>query len=81
MLSQSVASVRLDTSRMVLLHPIVEAQATFLPCAYGYATTIRKVQGASFDGVVLYFSHSYPPDRGYGYVGASRAKSQFGLYH
>ena len=41
----------------------------FLPCAYGYATTIRRAQGASLDYVCLYFDADFPPDRGYGYVG------------
>ena len=80
-LSRCVATVLLDTGKLVLVHPIREGELTFLPCSYGYATTIRKVQGASLDGVVLYFDHSHPPDRGYGYVGASRAKTKAGLYH
>ena len=58
-----------------------DGKATFLPCAYGYATTVRKAQGASLDGVALYFDHCYPPERGYGYVGASRARTKAGLYH
>ena len=59
---------------------MTEGKATFLPCAYGYATTIRKVQGASLDAVVLYFDHCYPAERGYGYVGASRFRSAEGLW-
>ena len=77
-LSRSVAVVTLTTGRLVLLHPTNDGGKIFLPCAYGYATTIRKVQGASLDAVVLFFDHCYPPDRGYGYVGASRARSKDG---
>ena len=44
-------------------------------------TTIRKAQGASLEAVVLFFDHCYPPERGYAYVGASRAQSKAGLYH
>ena len=53
----------------------------FLPCTYGYATTIRKAQGASLDYVCLYFDAPFPPDRGYGYVGASRCRSAAGLHY
>ena len=74
-LSKSVAVVQLFNGRPLLLHPVVEGDQSFLPCAYGYASTIRKAQGASLPAVILYFDHCYPPDRGYGYVGASRAKS------
>ena len=80
-LSKSVAVVQLFSGRLLLLHPIVEGEQTFLPCAYGYASTIRKAQGASLPAVILYFDHCHPPDRGYGYVGASRAQSRAGLYH
>ncbi len=51
-----------------------------MPCAYGYATTIRKAQGASLDAVVLFFDYRNPPERGYCYAGASRCKSKAGLY-
>ena len=53
----------------------------FLPCTYGYATTIRRAQGASLHHVCLYFDAPFPPDRGYGYVGASRCRSAAGLYY
>ena len=56
-LSKSVAVVELFTGRLLLLHPITEGKSTFLPCAYGYASTIRKAQGASLPAVVLYFDH------------------------
>ena len=53
----------------------------FLPCAYGYATTIRRAQGASLDYVCLYFDANFPPDRGYGYVGASRCRNAASLFY
>ena len=31
----------------VLVHPMEEDGARFLPCCYGYATTIRRAQGVS----------------------------------
>ena len=79
-LSRQVAVVELTSGKLCLLHPVSDGKQTFLPCAYGYATTIRKAQGASLDAVVLYFDHSYHSERGYGYVGASRAKSKAGLF-
>ena len=53
----------------------------FLPAVYGYATTIRRAQGTSLVHGALFFDHCYPPERGYGYVGASRFRSKRGLYH
>ena len=52
----------------------------FLPCTYGYATTIRRAQGATYHHGCLCLDHSYPPERGYGYVGASRFKTKNGIY-
>ena len=37
----------LGSGNYVLIHPMEEAGARFLPCCYGYATTIRRAQGAS----------------------------------
>ena len=65
---------------LVILHAMSEGGSSFLPCAYGYATTIRKAQGATLPGVVLYVDHCHPPERGYGYVAASRATSSSGLF-
>jgi len=77
----NVFTARLSTGAMVLVHPITIGQRTFLPCCYGYATTIRRSQGSSLHLGALYFDHCYPPDRGYGYVGASRFRSLSGLFH
>jgi len=37
--------VKLSTGTLVLVHPIVDGGQCFLPCTYGYASTIRRAQG------------------------------------
>ena len=37
------------TGNLVLVYPMEEDGAIFLPCCYGYATTVRRAQGASLD--------------------------------
>jgi hypothetical protein len=78
--------VKFSNDKRVLLHPIVEGRRTFLPCTYGYATTMRRAQGATLGKVVLYFnttskSRKAHPDEGYAYVGASRVRTAEDLYH
>ena len=54
---------------------------TFLPCCYGYATTIWRAQGASLDMGCLYFElKKHYAGRGYAYVGCSRFKSRAGCH-
>ena len=65
----NVFTAKLSTGTMVLVHPIVMGKKLFMPCTYGYATTIRRAQGSSLHLGALYFDHSYPPEKGYGYVG------------
>ena len=80
-LSPCVFTVKLSSGVMVLVHPIhADGEHPFLPCTYGYATTIRRAQGSSLEQGALYFDHCYPAQRGYGYVGASRFKKSEGLY-
>ena len=67
--------------QLVLVHPVFREGHTFLPCAYGYATTIRRAQGMTVPRVVLWFDHKYAPDRGYAYTGASRVTTADELYH
>ena len=68
------------TGNMVLVHPMEEDGAIFLPCCYGYATTIRRAQGASLDQGCLYFDQKkFHAGRGYGYVGTSRFKNRAGV--
>ena len=55
---------------VLLVHPVRIDGVTFLPCAYGYATTIRKAQGSTLDGVCLWFDQrwcSNPPSLCCGY--------------
>ena len=81
-LGQYCAIVKLTNGTLVLLHPVAnESGVPFLPCTYGYATTIRRAQGASLHHGCLYFDHCYPPERGYAYVGVSRFRSASGVYH
>ena len=51
-----------------------------LPCVYGYATTVRRAQGADLDLGCVYFDQRMPAGRGYGYVGVSRFRSRSGCY-
>ena len=58
---------------LLLIHPIRYAGQKFLPVAYAYATTIRQAQGSTMEAVGLHLDKKVP-DRGYAYVGVSRAK-------
>ena len=80
-LADHTSIIELTSGTRILLHPISVNGTAVLPCAYGYATTIRKAQGASLVAGALFFDHSYPAERGYGYVGASRFKTQAGLHY
>ena len=80
-LSNCVFTVKLSSGVMVLVHPIhMQGGPPFLPCTYGYATTIRRAQGSSLVQGALYFDHCYPAERGYGYVSASRFRNSDGLW-
>jgi hypothetical protein len=71
----------LGTGNLVLIHPMEEEGQVFLPCCYGYATTIRRAQGASLDAGCIYFDqHKHVAGRGYGYVAVSRFKSRAGCH-
>jgi hypothetical protein len=71
----------LGTGNMILIHPMKDDGAIFLPCCYGYATTIRRAQGATLEHGCLYFDNPYHPAvRGYGYVAVSRFKRRAGVY-
>ena len=53
----------------------------FLPLTYGYATTVRRAQGASLGMGCIYFDQKrHAAGRGYGYVGVSRFKSREGCF-
>ena len=79
---KSIFTVVLEgTGQRLLVHPITDGGDYFLPCTYGYATTIRRAQGSSLTLGALYFDHSYQLERGYGYVGTSRLKRAEHIYH
>ena len=70
-----------STGALVLVHPMYcsKNDMSFIPCVYGYATTIRRAQGATLVHGCLYFGSKYPAVRGYGYVGVSRFKNRSGV--
>ena len=71
----------ISTGNLVLIHPIEEEGGRFLPCCYGYATTIRRAQGADLCHGCIYMDNKWHPAvRGYGYVAVSRFKSRNGVY-
>ena len=71
----------LGSGNLVLVHPMQENGFRFLPCCYGYATTIRRAQGASLDRGCIYFDQAgFAAARGYGYVGVSRFRSRAGCH-
>ena len=74
--------VRLVSSgNLVLVHPVEERGQRFLPLTYGYATTVRRAQGASLDMGCIYFDQKKrAAGRGYGYVAVSRFKSREGCF-
>ena len=61
-----IIATLIETDNMVLIHLMEEKGMTFLPCCYGYATTIRRAQGASLDIGCLYFDQKkHMAGRGY----------------
>ena len=63
----------IESGNMVLIHPMEEGGRKFLPCCYGYATTIRRAQGASLDNGCVYFDQKkHYAGRDYAYVAISR---------
>ena len=64
----------------ILVYPITVNGRRYLPVAYGYATTMRRAQGATMDAIGLLFDRRMP-DRGYAYVGTSRAKLSSMVFH
>ena len=70
-----------STGALVLVHPMycTKNGMSFVPCVYGYATTIRRAQGATLFHGCVYFGSKFPAVRGYGYVGVSRFKQRSGV--
>ena len=71
----------LSSGNLALVHPVEEKGQRFLPLTYGYATTVRRAQGASLDMGCIYFDQKrHAAGRGYGYVAVSRFKSREGCF-
>ena len=71
----------MSSGSLVLVHPVEEKGQRFLPVTYGYATTVRRAQGASLDMGCIYFDQKKrAAGRGYGYVAVSRFKSREGCF-
>ena len=68
------------TGNYVLVHPMEEDGQRFLPCCYGYATTIRRAQGADLFHGAIYFDQKKTAGRGYGYVAVGRFKLRQGCF-
>jgi hypothetical protein len=78
-LRKDVFVMRMDSGIFVLVHPIHHNGQCFMPCAYAYATTMRRAQGSTLHLVGLVFDRKCA-DRGYAYVGASRVKRADALF-
>ena len=75
-----VARLR-GTGNLILVHPMHEDGKVFLPCCYGYATTIRRAQGSSIPAGAIWFNQKkHAAVRGYGYVAVSRFSSKKGCF-
>ena len=60
---------------------MTEDGGLFLPCCYGYASTIRRAQGADLvQGCIFFDQRRFAAGRGYGYVAVSRFQSQGGCF-
>ena len=80
MLRSDVFIMESSQQTSILVYPVTVKGQKYLPVSYGYATTMRRAQGATLDAVGLLFDRRLP-DRGYAYVGTSRAKSRSSVYH
>ena len=80
MLRRDIFVLASDQGTSILVHLICVKGQMFLPVAYGWATTIRRAQGATLGRVGLWFDRRVG-DRGYAYVGVSRAKLKADVYH
>eukprot|EP00439_Symbiodinium_sp_Y106_P044720 s710_g5.t1 len=80
MLRSDVFIMESSQQTSILVYPVTVKGQKYLPVSYGYATTMRRAQGATLDAVGLLFDRRLP-DSGYAYVGTSRAKSRSSVYH
>lgn len=65
----------------ILVHPMTEEGAVFLPCCYGYSTTVRRAQGLSLKlGCIYMDQKKRAAGRGYAYVAVSRFQTRCGCH-
>ena len=65
----AVFTVKLyGTGNLVLVYPMEEDGMLFLPCCYGYATTIRRAQGASLNSGCIWFNQKRHAAGAHSYV-------------
>ena len=64
---------------LLLVHAVCDRRKAFLPATHGYAMTIRRAQGCTLEFVGLHFDRRRA-DRGYAYVGASRARRKVDVH-
>ena len=79
MLRKDVFVLKTDANVLLLVHPIKQNGRKFMPVTYGYATTIRRAQGATLELVGVCFDRRLA-DHGYGYVAVSRARRRTDVY-
>ena len=79
MLRSDVFLLHSDQGLPILVHPVTQKGRKFLPVTYGWATTMRRAQGVTLEKVGLWFDRMLP-DRGYAYVGLSRAKRRADVF-
>ena len=72
-LRKDVFILQSDQNLPILAHPITYKGRKYLPVSYGWATTMRRAQGATLGKIALWFDRRLA-DAGYAYVGLSRAK-------
>lgn len=78
-LRKDVFVLKTDAGVLLLVHPIKQRGRKFMPVTYGYATTIRRAQGATLELVGVRFDRRLA-DHGYGYVAVSRARRRADVY-
>lgn len=78
-LRKDVFVLKTDAGVLLLVHPIKQNGRKFMPVTYGYATTIRRAQGATLELVGVRFDRRLA-DHGYAYVAVSRARRRADVY-
>ena len=78
-LRKDVFILKTDANVLLLVHPIWQNKRQFMPVTYGYATTIRRAQGATLELIGIRFDRKLA-DHGYAYVAVSRARRRVDVY-